>query len=216
MVTGDIFIVVWLKLGLNWVCSQWARDLSRCEGTGVSLPQPGCSHQSVCWPSIPLLTFHSTLARGYQAPNPILSSIFWKAVLAYLMFLPAEVRILAGIVFLLQSHVEPHKAEEWEWAQKNKRRKQYPLLSCSLAMWVHNVMHLIFFGCAPPKCLLLFSLVKQRVPPQSIRKMHQSHVGTWETSSYLFRNSAGFCLNALSIGNFSVDRLIVLLSYSET
>lgn len=108
-------------------------------GHRYSLPQPGCSLQSVCCPSIPLLTFHPTLAKDYQTPNPIYHLFFEKgktAVSMYLILLPSEMRLLAGLVthLLVQSHVEPPRAEEWEWAQKNRRRKQHSLLSCSLAM----------------------------------------------------------------------------------
>lgn len=116
-------------------------------GHRYSLPQLGCSLQSVCCSSVPPLqgtTKHPIpymiyiLKRGEQQCQCTwwFCQQKWGHWLGY------------SHIFLLQCHVEPHKAEEWEWAQKNRRRKQYLLLSCSLATVF--IIPCIWFSLAVP------------------------------------------------------------------
>lgn len=126
-----LFIVVWLKSGLSWVCSQWARGLSSCGGTGVVFhSQAFLFSRSVDLPSHPCKWLSNTQSH--------ISSIFWKGENSSVNVLNASA-IRNGVT---------EEAEEQEWAQKNRRRKKYPLLSCSLA--VEFIISCIWLSLAVP------------------------------------------------------------------
>lgn len=178
------------------------------------------------FPSVCLLSFHPTAdlpshpCKGLSNTQSHISSIFWKGENGGINVLDASV--IRNEVTGWASHTSSGTIPCWTsqgWrvrvGTEEQKKATFPAFLFS-SYGVHNPVHLAFFGCAPPKCLLFCHLVKQGVPPQSIRQMHWSHVEAWETSSCLFGNSPAFCLNALSLGNFSLDWLMVLLSYSET
>lgn len=126
--TDDRGCFILLVCELNWVCSQWARGLSWCG--------------SMC------IVFHSQLCLWKRFPSlcllpsfPPLQGISRRPVLHIIYSLKrgnvldsSDIRNEITSEASHRSSWYNHKDEEREWAQKNGRRKQHLLLSCSLAM----------------------------------------------------------------------------------